>query len=255
MLRKLLCTVLLLCFVGLAYSQRKKDLLAKIDTLQMEVKLQQDSLLSSQRKARSLQTQLELVQGQIGDLKATNMNLLQNLNNFAEVSNKNSKNVTEALRNLEKKESQIRDITQFYMQNDSIALVLVSHAKQHFGESAKIGVGESEVLLNFPIDKLIVDQKPTDEATAIMQQLATMSSVAPDHKIEIAVLTIDRDFATAAANAQRLGDILEQQAKKKQASVRCIGKDGGFSDGVRILFTPDYRKFYRETKKNLQLVN
>jgi len=104
---KLKYIITLLLFAGIlnTQAQRKSDLLNEISTLKTQLDTTNTALANAKKKGNINLAKAQSYEKQVLDLQTANTTLLKNLNNFAQVSNKNSKNITIALESLEEKEA------------------------------------------------------------------------------------------------------------------------------------------------------
>ena len=107
---------------------------------------------TSQRNEKLANQRSDEYQSQVTELQDANATLMKNLNSFAALSSQNSENINKTLATLERKEKQLKGITDAVASNDSTAVVILTNAKQVLGENAKVGVTDGSVIISEKLD-------------------------------------------------------------------------------------------------------
>ena len=153
-MKRNLLLILLLVITTSAFSQRKSELFAEIDTLKTKISAVEQELAKAKREISS--SSAEALRTENASLRDANATLLGNLSNFSELSKQNSENVDMAMAALSRKEKQLSGINDMISANDSTAIVSLTRIKQTLGENAKVGVEGGIVIisnsLNNPFD-------------------------------------------------------------------------------------------------------
>lgn len=230
--------------------------MAEINTLKSKLDSVKSEVLDARKNEKIAKTQAESYQTQVTELQEANNTLMQNLNSFAEVSNKNSNIVTSAMANLEAKEKQLKAIKDAIASNDSTTIVVLTNAKQTMGENAKIGVSEGAVVISSNLESLFGSDtgiKLATEAEAWVEKIANVLRANPKTAITIEGLSMTGDLNIPAQQAVAISATLQEKFTIAPERITTLGRDGNLKEGVQISIHPDFNKFYlmvREEMKN-----
>ncbi len=181
--------VCLMLFVGIsATAQRKSELIEQIDALQAEVRSLQTSLSEVQAKEKASQAKAASYEQQVTELKEANNTLLQNLGNFADVSNKNSAALNQALASLNSREQQLKGIVEIMSGNDSTIISLLSDAKGTLGENTRLKVAAGSLVISGGLTELFgsdTGTELTEEGKAWLERVANLLKAYPDFGIGV----------------------------------------------------------------------
>ena len=237
------------------YGQRKSDLLDRIDSLQTEIRQLQTSLSETQAREKASLAKAESYELQVTELKDANATLLKNLGSFADVSNKKSDALTQALASLNAKEQQLSGIVASLGSNDSTIIALLSDAKRTLGESARMKVAAGSLVISGGLTELMgsdTGMEVTEEGKAMLGRVAALINAYPDLAVTVDGLTMTGDMVLAARQATEVMNVLHSEFSVSESRMKARARDGNFSEGVDILLHPDYRKFYSFVKEEVK---
>lgn len=121
-----------------AFSQRKSELFAEIDTLKTKISKVEQELAKAKREISSSTAEAEALKAQNASLRDANATLLSNMSNFSELSKQNSDNVDRAMEALARKERQLSGINDMISANDSTAIVSLTQIKRPWVKMPKL---------------------------------------------------------------------------------------------------------------------
>jgi hypothetical protein len=249
-------TVLLMLFICVSASaQRKSDLIIQIDSLQSQVRSLQTSLSESQAREKASSTKAASYEKQVTELKEANNTLLQNLGNFADVSNKNSAALNQALASLNAREQQLKGIVEIMSGNDSTIIALLSDAKGTLGENTRLKVAAGSLVISGGLTELFgsdTGTELTEEGKAWLGRVANLLKAYPDFGVGVDGLSMTGDLNIAALQATSVMNVLRTDFAIPETRMYSRGRDGNFSEGVDILLHPDYPGFYQYVKNELK---
>lgn len=255
LMKKPLLLICSLFVVTLSFSQKKSELFAQIDDLEAQVSEIQQQLAEAKREISSSTAKASTLEAENVGLRDANATLLKNLSSFSELSKKNSENVNNALQALERKEQQLRGVTDMISSSDSTAIVLLTRIKQTMGENANPNVTDGAVVLTQSLNKLFGSDTGTtltEEGKIWLSQLAKIILASPNVHAQVEGLNITGEFGVtydqASVAAKELVTTLTVPVDKVGVSV----KDGNFKEGVSVSLQPDYKDFYDKAKSNLK---
>ncbi|MEJ2163333.1 MAG: hypothetical protein P8X60_08470 [Robiginitalea sp.] len=247
--------VILLLAGSSSNAQRKSDLINQIDSLQSQVRGLQKSLSETQAREKASLARAASYETQVTELKEANATLLQNLGNFADVSNKNSASLNQALASLNSRELQLKGIVETMSRNDSIIINLLSDAKGTLGADARLKVAAGSLVISAGLTELFGSDTGTgltEEGKAWLGRVANLLKTHPDFGIGLDGLSMTGDIDLATAQATSVMNSLRNDYDISEIRMQARGRDGNFSEGVDILLHPDYRKFYQYVKDELK---
>lgn len=252
--------ILLLLLTGMrgpeaAHAQRRSELMMVIDSLESRVLELASQRNEAERKEKASRAQAEAYEAQVGELKAANATLLENLGSFAEVSNKNTSSLNQALASLEAREAELKGIVERYSRNDSIIIALLSDAKRTLGPDAKLSVSGGSLVISGSLSDLFGGDSGTDVQEGMqswLEGIAALVKAYPEMSLTVEGLSMTGELATAARQATSVMNILRDSHGVEAARMSARGRDGNFSEGVNILLHPDYRAFYASVKSEMK---
>ena len=238
-----------------AMAQRKSDLLMTIDSLEARI-LQAESDLSEARgREKASLAKAESYEAQVLELKDANATLLENLSNFAEVSNTNNASLTKALAALEAREAELKGIVERYSRNDSVIIALLSDAKRTLGPDAKLSVAGGSLVISGSLTDLFGSDTEVEVQEGVQTWLSGIAGLAqayPELSLTVEGLSMTGELSTASRQATSVMNILRESHGIDPARMSARGKDGNFSEGVNILLHPNYRSFYASIKSEMK---
>ncbi len=258
MKKPLLSLALLLITTTGIFAQKKSELFAEIAVLKTKLDSTQGLIKEAKKNEKISQNRAESFESQVKELQEANATLLKNLNSFAEVSNKNSSAINQALGSLEQKEKQLKSINDAIARNDSTAIVVLTNAKQTLGENAKISVSEGAVIISASLDMLFGDSSTTELAGSTEEWLGKVANVLkanPDMAVTIEGLTMTGELDVAADQANSLATILQKNFEIDPGRINVLGRDGNFKEGINLKIHPKFQKFYLMVKENMKAHN
>nr|WP_288935560.1 hypothetical protein [uncultured Allomuricauda sp.] len=252
-MKRNLLLILLLVITTSAFSQRKSELFAEIDTLKSKISEVEQELAKAKREISSSNAEAEALRAENASLRDANATLLGNLSNFSELSKQNSDNVDRAMEALARKERQLSGINDMISANDSTAIVSLTRIKQTLGENAKVGVEAGVVVISNSLNTLFssdTSAELTEEGKTWLAGVADVIKSNPNFKAEVEGLNITGEFGPTynqvASVASELVTVLEIPAE----SIKISAKDGNFKEGINIKLQPDYKGFYAKAKES-----
>ena len=176
---------------------------------------------------------------------------MKNLNSFAALSSQNSENINKTLATLERKEKQLKGITDAVASNDSNAVVVLTNTKQVLGENAKVGVSDGSVIISEKLDFFFTDGvgvNPSSESRGWIENVAKVANANPKSIITIASLNITGEMDIAIQQATAIASILIKDFAVNGERITAVGADGGLRESIQIRIQPDYKAFYDMAK-------
>ncbi|WP_318308622.1 hypothetical protein [Flagellimonas crocea] len=245
--------VLLLAIATSAFSQRKSELFAEIDTLKTKISKVEQELAIAKREISSSNAEAEALRSENATLRDANATLLGNMSNFSQLSKQNSDNVDRAMEALARKERQLSGINDMISANDSTAIVSLTRIKQTLGENAKVSVEGGVILISNSLSTLFgsdTSKELTEEGKTWLAGVADIIKSNPNFKTEVEGLNITGEFGPTydqvASIASELVTALEVPAEK----IGISAKDGNFKEGINVKLQPDYKGFYAKAKES-----
>ena len=251
MTKRITISVLLLCFVMGAQAQKKKDLIEKVALLESNVSALSDSLARITRKANADSSRVVLLEQENLELRDANQTLLKNLTSFSKVSKQSTETVNKALASLKEKEDQLSVITDTFSKNDSIAITILTQAKQTLGPEAKVGVSNGSVLISNSLDDLFGSDSGTtltETAQLFLDQVGQIIAANPDRAVLLEGLNITGEFDLTYQQVLAVASALAKVEGVGPERLRLLAKDGNFKEGILIRLAPDSKKFYNMVK-------
>lgn len=251
---------ILLLLVGFALSwstlnaQKKSELIAQVAQLEKKLDSTENELARAKRSETASKTTAESLQDQLTGLQEANATLLENLNNFAEVSKRNTNNAQKALENLDKREEQIKKITDVFSRNDSLAVIVVGKAKGALGDTPQLGIGEKSIAITYPVTVFFDDYKKqllNESGKTTIALLGSFFAQYPQYNVQVEGLSNTGEFDLTGAQA----NILVFELSKAGIEIKRLssaGKDGGFKDGFLFRMQPKFDGFYSMVKDQLK---
>ncbi len=246
--------VLFIAF-GNMQAQSRRDLLEEVERLRTALDTTTTQLADVRKKSSLSSAKAESYESQVLELQNANATLLKSLNNFAQVSNKNSENVNRALAQLEEKESQLKLINDGISINDSTAVVLLTRAKQVLGDDAKIKVDGGTVIISNSLTTVFGnDTGNTISETGItwLEKVANVLKANPKMGITVEGLSMTGEFHVSNQQAAAVSSALLQQFKIAPKRIVSKAKDGGFKEGISLKLHPDYERFYTALRDQIK---
>jgi len=238
----------------LSFSQKKKDLIAKIESLESTISSLNDSVSIAKRAINVSNSKAELAEKENEELRNANATLLQNLTNFSKISKKNTETVNSALTSLNQKEQQLRVITDTFAKNDSTAIVMLTQGKQLLGPDITIGVSGGDILITNSLTSLFEsDQSPilSEAGKGVLEKIAQLIIKNPDRTLTIEALNITGDFDVSYVQAVAVANELWKVRSVPAERLHLAARDGNFKEGIVIRLSPDHKDFYAMAKENM----
>jgi len=255
MIKKLLfSTVLIFSFFGL-YAQKKSELISQNQQLKFQLDSINRIISSAERNERIANSKVDEFQKQVAELQDANATLMKNLNSFAALSSQNSENINKTLATLERKEAQLKDITDAVASNDSTAIMVLTQAKKTLGENAKVSVSDGSVVISEKLDFFFSDGLGTEineKSKLWLENVSKIINANPKSGITIASLTITGEFDLALNQAAVLAGMLIKNHGVNGDRIKATGKDGGLKESIEVIIQPDYKGFYDISKESIK---
>ncbi len=237
------------------FGQRKSELLDRIDSLQAEIRQLQTTVSQAQAKEKASLAKAESYEAQVVELKDANATLLKNLGSFADVSNKKSDALTQALASLNAKEQQLSGIVETLGSNDSTIIALLNDAKRTLGENARLKVAAGSLVISGGLTELMgsdTGTEVTEGGKQMLERVAALINAYPNLAVTVDGLSMTGDMVLAARQATEVMNVLQSEFSVPESRMRVRARDGNFSEGVDILLHPDYRRFYSFVKEEVK---
>jgi len=251
-MKKNLPLILFLIIATSAFSQRKSELFAEIDTLKTKISKVEQELAVAKREISSSTAEAEALKAQNASLRDANATLLGNMSNFSELSKQNSDNVDRAMEALARKERQLSGINDMISANDSTAIVSLTQIKKTLGENAKVGVQGGIVVISNSLNSLFGSDSAselTEEGKTWLTGVANVIKANPNFKAEVEGLNITGEFGPTYNQVAAIASELVTNLEVPAESIAVSAKDGNFKEGINIKLQPDYKGFYAKAKE------
>ncbi len=235
-------------------AQKKSELIAELAELKMQLDSVNNQIAISLRNEKSSLAKAESFESQALELREANKTLMKNLNSFSQLSSQNSSNMNKAMESLNAKERQLKIINDAIAKNDSLALVVLTGAKQTLGENAKIGVTNGMVVISPDLNTLFGNDTGStisSEAQLMIQKIAQILVSNPDMDITIEGLSMTGDLDLPAQQASAISTAL-QGLEIPAERIHTVGKDGNLKEGVLLKIHPKFSAFYHMVKEHLK---
>lgn len=261
MRKKLILLGCLLSITATGFSQSKKELLLRLEERDAEILKLKGDLTSSKQEAARYKAEMEAVNFEMEELRATNASLLQNLTNFTELSNKKTENISKSLESLRNKEKQLKKISDALTSTDSTTLALLTSFKNALGPEVKTGLsgGAVTVILEnlFLFKEVDRNYQVVPEALPVLEKVASVLKKYPGLKIMVETNSNALEFKDvklkdnwdlsslqASSVVRVLADTYGIDANRLQAVGKSEYGFNGIETTTRIRIQPPYEKFY-----------
>jgi hypothetical protein len=251
MMRLLFCYTFFLVTLCSLQAQKKSELIAQNQELKFQLDSVKRIVSLAQRNEKIGLSKADELQTQVTELQDANATLMKNLNSFAALSSQNSENINKTLSTLERKEGQLKGITNAVASNDSTAVITLTRAKQTLGENAKVSINEGTVTFMETLDFFFPDGLGTQVNASSKEWLENISNIIktnPKSIISVGSLNITGELDLALMQAANIATILVKEFGVKGDRIQVVGKDGGLRESVQIKIQPDYKAFYDMAK-------
>ena len=269
MYRKSIVFPLIFCMGLTGFSQSKKELLMRLEERDAELQEIKEELSASKQEAARYRAEMESVNFQLEELKTTNASLLQNLNNFTELSNKKTENISKSLETLRSKENQLKRISDALTQTDSTTLALLTTFKNTLGTDAKTGLSNGAVTII--LDNLFLfkdvdrNTQVVPEAVPVLEKIASVLKQQPDLKIivetnsnalEFKDLKLKDNWDLSSLQAASVVRIFADTFGIAPTRLQSVGRSEYGFDGIetttRIRVQPPYESFYSTVREMMK---
>ncbi len=244
-------TLVLLVFTFALYGQKKKDLIEEVAKLKDSVVVLNDSISKANRQINVSEANAALFEKENTELRDANATLLKNLSSFSQISKQNTETVNNALASLKEKQEQMSFITDDFSKNDSIAIVILTQAKQTLGQDAQVGIGDGDIIFSNSLDFLFGSDSGTqltDAAKASLEKIGQIIIANPDRTVTVEGLNITGEFDLTYQQSLSVANALLSVEGIKPESLAILAKDGNFKEGVIIRLSSDTKAFYKKLK-------
>ncbi len=250
-----LALVLTLGLTSVMVGQRRSELQTQIDTLKARLSKTESQLAQAQKQEKASKAMAESYEVQVNELKDANATLLQNLGNFAEVSNKNTSALNQALASLSAREGELKSIVETLSRNDSLIIALLTDAKQTLGPEARLKVSGGSLVISGSLDDLFGSDTGTSLAPGAatwVEGVGNLMRAHPSMGVSVEGLSMVGNLSLAAQQATAVMNALRGQPGLENAAMSALGRDGNFSEGVDVVLHPDYKAFYQAVKGQMK---
>ncbi|NHF60082.1 hypothetical protein FK220_012060 [Flavobacteriaceae bacterium TP-CH-4] len=256
-MRTFILLTFLLCGTAV-FGQKKSELFAQIESLKSQLDSVKGLVSEAKKNERISKAKAESFESQVLELQDANATLLKNLSSFAEVSNKNSENINNALASLSEKEAQLKDINDAIASNDSTAIVVLTNAKQSLGENARVAVSNGAVVISESLESLFGDGSKSNisaEAEPWLGKIAGILKANPKTALTIEGLSMTGELDLAAQQAATISSVLQKNFEIDPNRIMALGKDGNFKEGINFKIHPKFDEFYLMVRENMRNAN
>jgi len=267
-MKRIFTVLVLLMFITISQAQSKKDLILEVDGLRSQLRESETALSESKREERIASAKVESYEAQVNELKETNANLLKNLNNFTEASNKRSDHINSTLESLVQKEAQLRVINDALSSHDSITLAVFTQFKQTLGNDPKITVNKGAVAVVMDNSYIFGENsknfKVQDKAETIIAKIGSVMKANPTLDIQIVSnsnLVESKDnklnnWEIGTQQAAAVARILESKYEIEPKRIIATGKSelGLYSieTATEIIVQPRFYEFFKLVKESMK---
>ena len=204
----------ILLFPVLTQAQSKKELLAEIDLLRMQVKEANSKIGDAEQKARLANQKVDYANAQAEEIKKENERLLGMVNNFTTVSLKKTANVETSLNTIKEKDAQLKVVNDALEKADADRLAALTAFKDNLGGVGKISVQNNSVIISIANTDLYTstdtDVELNEKGKAIIGKIAGVLVNKPEYNIKIEGNSNATQFTTP--NATNNWDLSARQA-------------------------------------------
>ncbi len=258
---KLILLGLLLCISSAGYTQSKKELILRLEERDNEILKLKEDLAASKQEAAKFKAEMEAVNLQMDELRATNASLLQNLTNFTELSNKKTENISKSLESLRNKEIQLKKVSDALTRTDSTTLALLTSFKNSLGSDVKTGLSSGAVTVI--LDNLFLfkdvdrNYQVVPEAMPVLERIAAVLKKHPELRITVETnsnalefkdLKLKDNWDLSSLQAASVVRVLADNYGVAPQRLHSVGRSEYGFDGIetstRIRIQPPYEKFY-----------
>lgn len=232
-------------------AQKKSELIEQNQELKYKLDSISRMVSTSQRNEKLADQRSTEYQSQVTELQDANATLMKNLNSFAALSSQNSENINKTMAALDRKEKQLKGVTDAVASNDSTAVVILTNAKQVLGENAKVGVADGSVIISEKLDYFFTDGvgvNLSSESMGWIENVAKIANANPNSVITVASLNITGEMNIAIQQATAVASILIKDFGVNGERIIAVAQDGGLRESLQIKFQPDYKAFYDMAK-------
>ncbi|WP_299325583.1 hypothetical protein [uncultured Maribacter sp.] len=232
-------------------AQKKSELIKQNQELKYKLDSISRMVSTSQHNEKLADQRSNEYQSQVTELQDANATLMKNLNSFAALSSQNSENINKTMAALDRKEKQLKGVTDAVASNDSTAVVILTNAKQVLGENAKVGVADGSVIISEKLDYFFTDGvgvNLSSESMGWIENVAKVANANPNSVITVASLNITGEMNIAIQQATAVASILIKDFGVNGERIIAVAQDGGLRESLQIKFQPDYKAFYDMAK-------
>lgn len=252
-------SLLLLLMIAIScslHAQSKRELLAEIDKLRLELAKKDSVISSAQQQERISTARASVFEQQVSELQDANATLLKNLKIFTEASSRRSESIGATLQSLREKEARLKIINDQFSKGDSIALLMVTDFKNTLGEGAQIKIGQGILALPLTHDFLVGENENADSLSLEARDyLKKVGQVIKQYSgWQLRLITQDNgmiDEENRDAQIKAVLDIINQEAGIPAWQVTRRKLDG-LINALEIRLHPNYADFYRTIRKSMK---
>ncbi len=261
--------LLVVCMTGIGLAQNKKELILKVNELETDLQDTKSALSASKQEAARYKGEMDAVNFQLDELKATNASLLQNLTNFTELSNKKTDNISKSLESLRTKEKQLKAINDALTRTDSVTLALLTSFKNVLGTDAKTGLNNGAVTIvlenTFLFNEVDKNYTVVENALPVLEKIAMVLKQQPNLRIlvetnsnalEFKEVKLKDNWDLSALQAASVVRVFTDSYAIAPERMQAIGKSEFGFDGIetttKIRVQPPYEGFYKMIKEMMK---
>ncbi|WP_086478271.1 MULTISPECIES: OmpA family protein [Arenibacter] len=268
MRKNIITALILLMTVTISYSQNRRELMQEVEDLESRLRETETTLSEVRRLERMSSAKVKSYEAQLEELRVTNNNLLQSLNNFTEASTKRSEYINSTLASLQKNEGQLRAISDALTSRDSVTFATLTLFKKNLGPDTKIAISKGAITISLDNAFLFGDptksNKVTPEGEAVISKIGSILKADPS--LDITIVSNSNlvnnaqkkhdnwkiSTQQAATIAYLLEDKYEVEAKRMLATGKSELGLYSIDTATEIIVQPKFYEFYNMVKENMK---
>jgi len=237
-------------------AQKKKELIAQVNSLNTELEGVKAELLESKKNEKISQARADSFESQLKGLEENNAILLENLNNFTGQASQSQDKISGIMQALRKKEGELKFINDALTSNDSISLLVLTNFKQTLGENANIKVESGAVTVIIDNSALFGADPNSDKlegaATDMLNKIAGVIKANPEMAVTLEFHTDDANsWENVYSQAAPIAAIINTTTDVKPDRIAVSRK----TDVVKSLYIklhPNFNLFYLRLRQNMK---
>jgi flagellar motor protein MotB len=255
MSKKLQLPFFFLIFITAAQAQKKSELIAQVSELETQLLQLNDSLSRTRAQMIANESKAQIFEEENSELRDANKTLLDNLNRFSQLSKQNTENINRTIESLNQKEEQLKTIHEAIAKNDSLALVVLTNAKQTLGENTNISISNGTIIISASLETIFGSDSSTKvlpTAEDFIKKITDILKANPELNLTIEGLSMTGDLVTPAKQAFAIGQLIQEKFEVDANKFTTKGLDGNLKEGVLFKLHPGYNTFYLMSRASIK---